>query len=88
MAIQLAVGIEMRMKHELACWRPVQYSPHVQPMITTPGHGSLPSGHATQAYVVAHVLQTLLGLEPAHPTNTRPALAALLIKARRSIIGH
>ncbi len=33
-------------------------------MITTPGHGSFPSGHATQAHAVAHVLKALLHLDP------------------------
>lgn len=59
-AIQFAVYIEMKFKHELACWRPCDYSAQVQPMLTTPGHGSLPSGHCTQAYVVAEVLKALL----------------------------
>jgi len=33
-------------------------------MITTPGHGSFPMGHATQAYAVAYVLKHLLKLNP------------------------
>ena len=87
MAIQFAVNVEMRFKHELACWRPIEYSPHVQPMITTPGHGSLPSGHATQAYIVAHVLQTLLGLEPDHPTSVQLLRQAARIATNRVIAG-
>tara|TARA_B100001105_G_scaffold255227_1_gene253624 strand:- start:377 stop:1468 length:1092 start_codon:yes stop_codon:yes gene_type:complete len=59
-AVQFAIYIEMKFKHELACWRPCDYSAQVQPMLTTPGHGSLPSGHCTQAYVVAEVLKALL----------------------------
>jgi len=62
--LQFCVYVEMRLKQALACWRPVEYSALVQPIITTPGHGSFPSGHATQAYAVAHVLKALLGLEP------------------------
>ena len=37
-------------------------SAQVQPLITTPGHGCLPSGHCTQSYVMAHVLARLLGV--------------------------
>ena len=35
-AVQMSVLVEMRFKHELACWRPADYSFQVQPMITTP----------------------------------------------------
>ncbi|MCY7304761.1 MAG: phosphatase PAP2 family protein [Rhodoferax sp.] len=63
--LQFCVYVEMRFKHALACWRPVEYNAQVQPMITTPGHGSFPSGHATQAYAVAHVLKALLPLQAA-----------------------
>jgi membrane-associated phospholipid phosphatase len=59
-AQEMAVFVEMRFKHELACWRPCDLSWMVQPMITTPGHGSLPAGHATQSYVVVAVLKALL----------------------------
>ena len=77
--LQFCVYVEMRFKHALACWRPVEYNAQVQPMITTPGHGSFPSGHATQVYAVAHVLKKLLMLGSANPAQqddhrpTRPA---------------
>jgi len=63
--LQFCVYVEMRFKHALACWRPVEYNAQVQPMLTTPGHGSFPSGHATQVHAVAHVLKNLLNLNPA-----------------------
>jgi hypothetical protein len=47
LALAFASFVEMRFKHALACPRPAQYSPHLQPIIATPLHGSLPSGHAT-----------------------------------------
>ena len=56
---RFAVIVEMRFKHALACARPADLSPQVQPMLLTPRHGSLPSGHSTQAYVIARVLQEL-----------------------------
>ena len=37
-------------------------------MITTPGHGSFPMGHATQSHAVAYVLKKLLNLDPKYPT--------------------
>ena len=50
----------MRVKHALACRRPVEYSPQIQPMISTPGHGSLPSGHATESFAAAFVFYALI----------------------------
>ncbi|MBC7702835.1 MAG: phosphatase PAP2 family protein [Rhodoferax sp.] len=67
--LQFCVYVEMQFKHALACWRPVEYNAQVQPMITTPGHGSFPSGHSTQAHAVAYVLKRLLKLTPSkYPT--------------------
>jgi hypothetical protein len=60
--LQLCVYVEMRFKHALGCWRPVEYNAQVQPMLTTPGHGTFPMGHATQCYAVAYVLKALLNL--------------------------
>ena len=59
-ALRLANLGEMRFKQALACRRPIEMSPQLQPMIQTPGHGSLPSGHATEAFIVAHVLWSLV----------------------------
>ena len=46
-------------------------------MITTPGHGTFPMGHATQAYAVAYVFKKLLDLDPTKlgitPKGDRPA---------------
>ena len=58
-ALRLANYVEMRFKHALACPRPVLLSPQIQPIILTPGHGSLPSGHSTEAHMVASVLWKL-----------------------------
>jgi hypothetical protein len=59
-AVRMAGHVEMRFKHALACRRPVELSPQIQPMILTPGHGSLPSGHACEAFVAAYVLWQLI----------------------------
>jgi membrane-associated phospholipid phosphatase len=59
-ALMLAIHVEMRFKHIFASPRPVEFSPQIQPLIPTPGHGSWPSGHATEAFLVATVLEALL----------------------------
>jgi hypothetical protein len=56
-----------RAKHALACRRPHEFSPQVQPMIEVPGHGALPSAHATEAFAVARVFWGLL-----KTTGTKP----------------
>ena len=50
----------MQFKHALACPRPIEYSAMIQPIIETPAHGSLPSGHATESYLAAGVLGALV----------------------------
>ncbi len=53
-------------KHFLACRRPAEFGIRVMPFITTPSHGSLPSGHATQVFAIARVLEALVAVEPDH----------------------
>lgn len=60
LAIGLAIHVEMRIKHIFAVRRPGEFSPQIQPVIPTPGHGSWPSGHATEAFAVAPMLEALL----------------------------
>jgi membrane-associated phospholipid phosphatase len=86
-ALQLCVFVEMRFKHALACWRAVELSAQVQPLITTPGHGSLPSGHATQAYAVAHVLSALRGFAAGSPRHEQLQRLAARIATNRVIAG-
>ena len=87
MVLQFCVYVEMRLKHDLACWRPVEYNAQVQPMITTPGHGSFPSGHATQAYAVAHVLTSLLELTRPHTVIEQLERQAARIATNRVVAG-
>jgi hypothetical protein len=50
----------MALKHAAAVWRPHQRNSAIQPVIPTPGHGSLPSGHATIAALLAGLYVQLL----------------------------
>jgi PAP2 superfamily len=87
LALSLAWQVEMRFKHAFACPRPVEYSPQVQPMITTPGHGSLPSGHSTEAFTVARVLQSLLGAAQGSETDHQLQRQAARIAINRTVAG-
>ncbi|WP_244503928.1 phosphatase PAP2 family protein [Variovorax sp. CF079] len=81
LALAFASFVEMRFKHALSVPRPVAYSRKIQPIIPTPMHGSFPSGHATEAYMVAHVLESLV--PSGWQASLRPQLQALA--ARTSI---
>lgn len=61
----VAITVEMQIKHH--CWspRPIDFAPQVQPIIQTPDHSSFPSGHATEAYALATVLERLQGKQSA-----------------------
>ena len=86
-ALRLANFVEMRFKHALACRRPLEYSSQVQPMILTPGHGSLPSGHSTEAFIVAHVLAGLFGLGDKDVMRVQLMRQAARVAINRQIAG-
>ena len=69
LAFGLAVHVEMRFKHIFAIPRPEAFSPQIQPMIPTPGHGSWPSGHATEAFLSATLIETLLDAASPHGSH-------------------
>jgi hypothetical protein len=52
-ALKFSMVQVMRFKYALGVQRPVLYSALVQPMVLTPGYAAWPSGHATEAYMVA-----------------------------------
>ena len=61
-----AVHIVMLLKHNLAQPRPVQRSSLVMPVIATPGHGALPSGHATMAALTSELMHLLMVKDGQH----------------------
>jgi hypothetical protein len=58
-ANRLVITTELRLKHEFACARPCEYSPQVQPIIRSPGHGTYPMGHGCEAFMHAYLLGKL-----------------------------
>ncbi|MEO0390591.1 MAG: phosphatase PAP2 family protein [Pseudomonadota bacterium] len=57
---RMVVTTEMQVKHLARTLRPIDLSPQVQPVIQTPDHSAYPSGHATEAYIIATVLDRLM----------------------------
>ncbi len=55
-----ALNLLMLLKHNVGARRPVELSSLVHPVIPTPGHGSLPSGHATLAAFNTELLRLML----------------------------
>ena len=82
---QMCVFVEMQVKNYFGVPRPNEYSPQVQSIITTPGHGSYPMGHACQAYATARILQILTGC--GDPTQTQLFALAKRISDNRIFAG-
>ncbi len=85
-AQMLAAKVAMRVKHALACLRPDKYSPQIQPLVPMPGHGTLPSAHAVEAFIVAKVLSILIHPERQERTD-QLMLQAARIAVNRTVAG-
>ena len=59
-ALRITGVLEMRLKMHFDFPRPITTSDELQPIIQTPGHGSWPSGHATESFVAAALLTALM----------------------------
>lgn len=66
-AVALASNVVQQVKYRVVCPRPSEYSARIQPMIAVPGHFAWPSGHATQAFMIAELLSLLI-LDPTSNT--------------------
>jgi hypothetical protein len=86
-ALQWVIAVELRFKHGLGCPRPFELSPHVQPCITTPGHGTYPMGHAVQAFLLAGLLQSLSGVDADDAWGIQLTRTAFRISINRVVAG-
>ena len=73
-AVLIGRAVVMYYKDEFKRSRPAQLSPEVAPMFDTPPHASYPSGHSTQAHLVAALACEL------HPQGVDPQWRAALFK--------
>ncbi|WP_198008831.1 phosphatase PAP2 family protein [Ahrensia sp. R2A130] len=84
----LVSSIVLSIKHVLAVPRPDTFSHQIQPAIPTPGHGTLPSGHAAENFAVAVVLAHLLENRATDGSLTNMLIRqAARIAANRTVAG-
>lgn len=86
-AVAQAVAGHMghQFKQVLAVPRPADLSPAVQPCITTPGHGAMPSGHAVSAFMALGTLKALL---PNSKVGSVDAVGVALDRTARRIAAN
>lgn len=63
LALSLTLHVVQPMKHFLGCPRPVAYSPGIQPIINAGRFAVFPSGHASEAFLIARLLQLFASLK-------------------------
>jgi membrane-associated phospholipid phosphatase len=71
-AQDLVATLCMNLKHRINAPRPTDYAPQVLPVIRTPSHSTLPSGHATESFALATILEGLMQGAPQPVTQMRP----------------
>ena len=59
-AVRLAIHVELKVKHLCRVPRPVDFSREVQPIVQTPDHSAFPSGHSTEAFLIATLMHRLM----------------------------
>ena len=70
---ELVATLVMNVKHRVNAPRPTDLSPSVLPVIRTPTHSSLPSGHSTEAFALATLLEGLMRKHPQPVTSMTAA---------------
>ena len=88
-AIAIRVG-EFQVMHYKARYNRPRPSPRLMPLIEVPGHASFPSGHSTQAHLVARLLEEVMPFEIVRPNGDAPGPLQCLadrIARNREVIG-
>ncbi|MGV6849989.1 MAG: phosphatase PAP2 family protein [Marinibacterium sp.] len=89
-AHSVAIEQELLIKHYCLRPRPIDYDPHVFPIIQTPDHSCYPAGHAIEAFTLATVVHYLMTGESANTgiaSKALPFRLAARIAANRIIAG-
>jgi hypothetical protein len=84
-ALDFTMFVLFRFKQAFIRPRPFEYTAQIQPILQTPGHDSWPSGHATEAHLIARVLSTLATLSArTHPADVEIELWKLAHRIARN----
>jgi hypothetical protein len=92
---ELVATLVMNVKHRINAPRPTDYAAGVLPVIRTPTHSSLPSGHAAEAFALATLIeglrrgvpQPVTDMTPADVTASLPLRLAARIAENRVVAG-
>jgi membrane-associated phospholipid phosphatase len=84
-AMQLGQFVVMHFKRHYDRPRPSELLPALMPPIDVPGHAAYPSGHATQAHLIAHLLAAVMP-DP-HPARALLTPLAERIAINREVLG-
>jgi hypothetical protein len=88
-ALRIASFQAMHYKYPFDRARPSRLSPKLMPPIAPPGHASFPSGHATQARLIARCLEKVMpaAIIPANPEDGPLRRMADRIARNREVLG-
>jgi hypothetical protein len=92
---ELVATLIMNVKHRVNAPRPTDFAPGVLPVIRTPTHSSLPSGHSAESFALATLLegvmrgvpQPVTGLSEADVMASLPLRLAARIAENRVVAG-
>jgi hypothetical protein len=92
---ELVATLVMNVKHRVNAPRPSDFAPGVLPVIRTPTHSTLPSGHSAEAFALATLLEGLMhgvpqpvtGMTAAAVTASLPLRLAARIAENRVVAG-
>jgi hypothetical protein len=82
-ASRIASAIALVFKRHYQVARPSQVLPALRPPVPNPGHSSYPSGHSTQAHLIAALVGEMLGQSTMAAADQQVFKANLAVLARR-----
>jgi membrane-associated phospholipid phosphatase len=86
-ALAFCSSVLQRMKFALVCPRPTDYSSRTQPVIVARGFFAFPSGHATEAFMMARLLALLMKAPASSMTEQQLQQLAARVATNRVVAG-